>query len=341
MYIVTGGTGLVGAHVLLRLVQQHKPVKALYRKSSRFDVPKKVFKANIDPDWKSAFETIEWIPGNILDPLSLHEIFQPGDKVLHCAGFVSYQIHDKQKLMDINHIGTQNVVNAGLEKEIAKLVYVSSTAALGHTHEDLVDENTEWKEGKSLTNYAISKHLAELEVWRGMEEGLNSIIVNPSVIFGFGNSHKGSTQIFTQIKNGLKFYTNGSSGFVDVFDVADAMITLMEGNISGERFILNEGNYTFKEIFQMIAEAFGIKGSQVEAKPWMSEIYWRWSWLKSKILGSENIITRETARQAYYHRRYNNQKIIAATGHNFIPMKLTIQRIVENMNKYDFKPGGY
>ena len=334
MNFVTGGTGLVGAYLLKELVERNEPVRALRRSSSSLDVPKNVFQAYLGEEWKQHFDKIEWVEGDILDPVSLEGALEGADYVYHSAGYVSYQPEDKQKLFDINQKGTGNIVNACLSTGVRKMLYVSSIAALdkpidGNVHrEDIIT-----KASKNTSNYGKSKQLGEMEVWRGLEEGLNMVIINPSIIFGYGNPDKGSTKLFRKIYNGLKFYTPGTSGFVDVKDVVEIMIQLMKSDISAERFIVNSENLSFEKAFHIIAEAFDKPPPKWKATPFMSEVYWRMEWLKSKLTGQQAIVTRETSRAGQRDNFYSNQKIRETLGYEFIPIEKTAKEIASFLKK--------
>lgn len=328
MNFVTGGTGLVGAYLLKSLVERNEPVRALRRPASSQEVPKNVFKAYFKDNWEEKYNLIEWADGDILDSQSLEEALSGVDYVYHSAGYVSYQPEDKEKLFSINQIGTANMVNMSLSQNVKKFLYVSSIAALdkpvdeGYHKEEILS-----KSSGSSSNYGKSKYLGELEVWRGLEEGLSMVIVNPSIIFGYGNPDKGSTKLFKKIFEGLNFYTPGTSGFVDVKDVVEVMIQLMDSDITGERFIVNAENLKFKEVFEMIAEAFGVKPPKTMATPFMSEVYWRLEWLKSKLTRRQALVTRETSRAGQRNNYYSNEKIKERLNYQFIPVRETITEI--------------
>lgn len=334
MNFVTGGTGLVGAYLLKSLVERNEPVRALRRPASSQDVPKNVFKAYFKDNWEEKYNLIEWADGDILDSQSLEEALSGVDYVYHSAGYVSYQPEDKKRLFDINQKGTANMVNIALAMNVKKFLYVSSTAALEKPlNEEMHKENQLTKASKSSSNYGKSKYLGELEVWRGYEEGLNMAIVNPSIVFGYGNPKKGSTKLFTKIYEGLKFYTSGTSGFVDVKDVVEVMIRLMHSDISGERFIVNSENLPFKVVFEKIAEAFDKPAPKWKATPFMSGIYWRLEWIKSKLTGHPPLVTRETSRSGQRASYYSNQKVKEVLNYQFIAIDTTIKEIAALLKK--------
>jgi nucleoside-diphosphate-sugar epimerase len=312
MILVTGGTGLLGAWLLLRLTQDGHKVRAIRRKNASIEVVEKIFK---DQDEKAVklLSKIEWVEGDMLDIHSLEDAMVGITHVYHCAATVSFHPSDLDTLMKVNVEGTANIVNIALEKNITKLCYVSSIAAVGKEEKaDFYTENADWQPGKHNSPYAVSKFNAEREVWRAMAEGLNAVIVNPSVILGVGKPGQGSTQLFEEINKGLKFYTPGITGFVDVRDVVYVMIRLMKSDISEERFIVNSENISYQTLFTLMADALKVKTPQIEAKSWMREIYWRLVWVKEILSGSKGAVTKQTARAAGNKQYYSSEKLLKA-----------------------------
>lgn len=325
MILVTGGTGFIGAHLLYHLVVSGKQVKALKRESSKLDLIEKTFNYYSDNPQK-LLDKIEWVEGDILDIYSLLDTFEGVDQLYHTAAIVSFHPKDKTNLIRTNIDGTKNVINAALEKKVGKLCHVSSIGALGRADgSGIVDETRHWSNKKSSV-YSTSKHESEREVWRGIAEGLNAVIINPSIVLGPGNWNSGSPQVFQTMWKGLQFYTGGTNGFVDVNDVAKAMILLMEGNFQGERYILNSENIAYKQFFEWMAAAMHIPAPKYKAGPFLSGIGWRALKIISLITGKPSSITKETAETANQHYRYSNQKIIDATGMEFVPVKESIER---------------
>ena len=322
MIFLTGGTGLVGAHILLKLTESGQKVKALKRKRSSLTVIKNIFshykKTNL-------LQSIEWIEGDLLDLFSLQGGIKGCNTVIHCAAIVSFNPKDFKKMMKINVEGTANIVNICLENNIDKLAYVSSIATLNDEKNQVRTEDSFWKESKSNSQYAKSKYLSEQEVWRGIEEGLNSIIVNPSVILGPGDWKKGSSQMFEKVWKGLKFYSLGSTGYIDVVDVAKCVVKLLEKEIINERFILNAENKKYRDIFDSIAENLNKPKPHIKVSPLIKEIAWRIEWLKSFITNKSPLITKETANTAMKNKSFSNQKIIKALDYKFIPIEESIK----------------
>ena len=243
----------------------------------------------------------------------------------------------KRGLIRINTEGTANVVNAALEKKVRKLCHVSSIAALGRPENqaDLIDENLVWKTSRHNSIYAVSKYGAEREVWRGTAEGLDAVIVNPSIILGVAGTSKGSSRIFNTVCEGLKFYPPGKNGFVDVRDVVRAMILLMKSDIRNERFILNVDNIEYKRLFDLIAAEMGKPAPTVKVSPLMSGLAWRIEKLRSMITGVKPLITRETAHTAVQHYEYSNEKIKKELGFEFTPIEETVQAFLQGVYRMD------
>jgi nucleoside-diphosphate-sugar epimerase len=326
MILVTGATGLVGSHLTYELLRSGQQVRALKRPDSSMDMLKKVLRLYSDrPD--ELLSNLEWVEGDILDIFSLEEAMEGVEVVYHCAALVSFLPGDKKRLIRINTEGTANVVNAALEKKVRKLCHVSSIAALGRPEDqdELIDENLVWKTSRNNSVYAISKYGAEREVWRGTAEGLDAVIVNPSIILGVAGDTRGSSRIFNTVWEGLKFYPPGRNGFVDVRDVARAMILLMNSDICNKRYILNVDNIPYKRLFDLIAAEMGKAGPTVKVSPLMSGLAWRIEKLRSMVTGIKPLITRETAHTAVQYYEYSNEKIKKELGFEFTPIEETIR----------------
>lgn len=326
MVLVTGATGLVGSHLVYDLVGSGRTVRALRRPGSDLTMIRKVFELQSE-DPENLYEKIEWVEGDILDIYSLEDAMAGVDIVYHCAALVSFLPKDRKKLMLVNATGTANVVNAALEKNITRLCHVSSIAALGRpeNQSDVIDESLVWKTSKHNSTYAVSKYGAEREVWRGTAEGLDAVIVNPSIILGVAGPGMGSSRLFNTVWNGLKVYPPGKNGFVDVRDVVRAMILLTESNIRNERFILNAVNLDYKTLFTLMAREFGRPAPSISVSPLFSGIAWRLEKIRSAVTGIKPLITRETANTAVQQFEYSNVKIKKAIDFEFIPLEETIR----------------
>lgn len=323
MILVTGATGFLGSELVRQLLDKGEQIRALKRASS--DIPAILHNQ----------PALEWFEADILDYFALEQAFENITHVYHAAALLSFAAEDKKKQLRINKEGTYHIVNLCLEKNIKKLVHVSSVAALGESKAGLpVTENNHWEFNGTQQGYSISKYESEMEVWRAMAEGLNAVIVNPSIIIGKNAGTSGSGQIFESVRKGLKFYTCGSNGFVDVEDVARAMIALMESDICGERFVINAENWNLKDVLTEAAEAFHVKPPRIEAKPWMMELGWRGAELLSLINGKKYGLTKDTARNAFKKSAYSSEKFRDFfPDFEFKPIKISIKEACDALNK--------
>ncbi|RTY86129.1 NAD-dependent epimerase/dehydratase family protein [Flavobacterium sp. RSP49] len=308
MILVTGGTGLVGAHLLLHLIDHGEKVRAIYRSIASIDKTKSLFSLYKK---ELLYDQIEWIQADITEIPSLEIAFQNIDTVYHCAALISFDPKDENLLRKTNIEGTANIVSFCIAYQIKKLCFISSIATLGDLlpHEKFITEETEWNPEKYHTDYAISKYGAEMEIWRGQQEGLDVIIVNPGVILGPGFRAQGSGQLFTKVKNGLKFYTLGSTGFVAVTDVVRIAHQLMQSEIKNERFTLIAENNIFRDILNTMADTLGVRRPTIHAKPLFMKILWRLDWCVSTIFQQKRKLSHATAKASYSKNRYSNEKI--------------------------------
>jgi dihydroflavonol-4-reductase len=308
MILITGATGLVGSHLALHLLENNERVRAIYRTEASIEKTKSLFRLY---EKQSLFEKIEWFQADITDIPSLEIAFKDVEYVYHCAALISFDPKDEKQLRKINIEGTANIVNFCLAYAIKKLCYVSSIAALGDLkeHETIINEETDWNPEKPHSDYAISKYGAEIEVWRGYQEGLPIVIVNPGVILGPGFWKTGSGEIFTKVKNGLLFYTKGITGFVTVNDVVKIMAQLMKSNINGERYIVIAKNISFEKILATIAKALNVNSPSFYAKPWITEIVWRIDWLPSTFFNCKRRLSKDMAQSLHSENFVSNEKV--------------------------------
>jgi nucleoside-diphosphate-sugar epimerase len=326
MILVTGGTGFIGSHLLFHLTSSGEKVKALKRAESSTDLTSKIFSYYSD-DPQKLMKKIEWVDGDLLDYFSLFDALKGIKQLYHVAAAVSFHSNDKENVIRTNVDGTANLVNAALDQKVSKLCFVSSIGALGRAVSiGLVTEETEFQPSSKNSVYSTSKYESEKEVWRGMAEGLDVVVVNPSIVVGPGNWNAGSPQLFQTMWNGLKFYSVGTNGFVDVNDVAKALVLIMNGPFSGERFILSAENITYKQFFEWMAEAMKMPTPKIKAGLFLSAIGWRVLKVKSLLTGSRSGITKETSKTANQVYRYSNKKVIEATRIRFVPVKESIEK---------------
>jgi len=320
MVLVTGASGLVGKHLIQALVQKGTAVTGLYRSA----IP--VF---------DGAEKANWIQADILDIVALEEAMQGMQQVYHCAAIVSFDSKNTKQLDQTNIEGTANVVNACLNQGIEKLLFVSSVAALGRIREnEAINETMNWTEETSNSAYGKSKYLAEMEVWRGIGEGLNAVIVNPVIILGSGDWLKGSSAIFKSAYDEFPWYTEGKSGFVDVIDVVKAMVLLMESTINAQRFIISADNIGYREIFTLIAQAFHKKPPHKKVTKLIAEIVWRLEAVKSWFTKKTPLLTKETANTARANVSFDNTKLLEQLpGFSYQPLSNSIERICKELKE--------
>ncbi len=333
MILVTGGTGLVGAHLLYELTSSGNRVKALRRQQSNIDWVRKIFSYYTDQT-DILFSQIEWVEGDILDYLSLEETLKGVTSIYHCAAIVSFHGDDRDMMLNNNVKGTGNLIDAALHNGVSRFCHVSSIAALGKTQDGSeITEDTYWTPSKRKSGYSLSKFFSEMEVWRGIEEGLDAVIVNPSIIMGPGNWEIGSPKLFQSIWKGLKYYTKGIAGFVDVRDVVKAMILLMDeqrfGDVKNQRFILNAGNLSYQDFFNKIADGLNKPRPRNFASDIKLHIAWRMAKAGSLFTGKPPVITRETLSGTNQKNHYSGEKITRTIGFEYQSLDSSITDIAE------------
>ena len=318
--LVTGGTGFLGAYIIRELVEKGYAVRAIRRKGKLpFFIPEAIL------------EKVEWVDGDILDIAALEEAMTGVDTVIHSAAKVSLISRERKELFKTNIEGTANLVNLALSQNIKRLIHVSSVAALGRSDFGAtLSEGKQWGKISLNTNYSISKYNGEMEVWRAIGEGLNAAIVNPSTIIGYGDWNVSSCAIFKYVYHEFPWYTNGITGFVSVKDVAKAIVLLMESDITGERFVLNGENWSFRQLFDTIADGFSKKHPWREAGPFSSQIVWRLEKLKSAFTGQTPLLTKESARMAQSKTYFDNSKMLQYfPGFTFKPLREALMEACE------------
>jgi dihydroflavonol-4-reductase len=320
MILVTGATGFLGSELAAMLLERGIEIRCTKRENS------------IIPTLLLPFQKqIEWVEADMLDVFALENALEGVKQVYHCAAWVSLKQADKKQMIYANVTGTANLVNT-CQLNGVRLLHVSSIAALGEAKPgELINETHYLDETLVSDGYAISKFESEMEVWRGIAEGLNAVIVNPSLIIGASAGTNGSGQLFETVRRGLKFYTSGSSGLVDVHDVAAGMITLMNSNIQAERFIISAENREFKQLIPEIALGFGIKPPGIYAKPWMLSIGWRIASMLSAITGKPPFLDKMSAISASTNSNYDNSKITKAISIEFKPISNSIKEICNHL----------
>ena len=315
--LVTGGTGFLGAYIIRKLVKRGCSVRAIRRPSARlpFFIPENIL------------SKVEWVEGDVLDVISLDDAMADVDAVIHAAAVVSFSAKTRRKMYQTNIEGTANVVNIALDRGVRKLLHVSSVAALGRTKvAETVSEQKKWENNKHNTHYAITKHHAEMHVWRGFSEGLDGAVINPSTVLGYGDWNQSSCAIFKNVYREFPWYTKGVNGFVGVEDVAEAAVCLLFSDINDRKFIVNADNWSFQELFNTIADNFHKKRPSKEATRMMGEIAWRVEKLNSSLSGRVPLLTRETAKVAQSRTSFDNHALLEALpGFTYTPLDTVIK----------------
>jgi nucleoside-diphosphate-sugar epimerase len=324
MIFLTGANGLIGSFVVRRCLEAGKRIRALRRPDSDLSLLSDVE------------DRVEWVEGDVLDLPSLERALDGVTHVVHAAALVSFVPRDRARMRQVNVEGTANVVNACLSAGVRRFVHVSSVAALGRpnarrgTGPDVpvvITENQKWEESPMNSAYARSKYEAELEVWRGIAEGLAAVIVNPSVVLGEGDWARSSTALFKYVFDEKPFYSEGTLNYVDARDVAEVIFQLLHSEVSGERFILNAGHTSYRTFFEQAAAALGKRAPGYAINPLIAEVAWRVEAVRSWLTGRSPLVTRETARSAQHHFFYPNDKIRQVLGYEFRGLDETVGRI--------------
>lgn len=327
MILVTGGTGLVGSHLLYALLQEGKKVRAIHRKGSDLNNVKKIF-GYYSENATSYFNAIEWREANITNIPQLERAFEGITHVYHAAAYVDFNPKNYYKLKKANIEGTANIVNLCLAFNIQKLCYVSSIATLGNSvNRAPVTEETYWNPENKNSVYAITKYGAEMEVWRGSQEGLKTVVVNPGVILGEGLWHKGSGSIVKRVAKGISYYTTGSIGLVDVLDVIKAMTTLMESSVTNERFILVAENKTYRSLLTGFSKAMGKNPPLKEIAKWKLITFSKLDALLARLFGTKRKLLRTFIDSLYTSEVYNGTKITQSISFTYRPIENTITRV--------------
>jgi dihydroflavonol-4-reductase len=311
MILITGGSGLVGNELITQLLAKGKPVTAIYNKTplANFNSP-----------------LLKQVHCDILDVVGLEEAMQGITQVYHCAAIVSFSPKRTAELFKINVEGTANIVNAALDAGVKKFVHISSVAALGTFQDGVtISETSNWTEETNNSIYGKSKYFGELEVWRGVSEGLDAVIVNPTVILGAGDWNAGSSKIFKSVYEEFPWYSDGVTGFVDVRDVVNAMIQLMESDVINQRFVISAGNKSFEDLLKLIAKAFGKKEPSKKVTPFVASVVWRLEAIKTLFSQQSPLITKETAASALAKVKFDNTKLGKfLPGFTYIPIEETV-----------------
>lgn len=327
--LVTGATGLIGSHVVRYLLSLGKSVSALYRAQNGYGLLTDVA------------DQLTWLEGDLLDIPSLEDAITPGCDVIHCAAIVSFIPKDRARMEQINVEGTANLVNICLLKKVRKLAYLSSVAALGRPESKAnvpgkpveLTEEQKWEESPLNSFYAKTKYRAELEVWRANAEGLPVVMVNPSVVLGEGDWTRSSTQLIKYVYDEKQFYTEGDINYVDVLDVAEAIVKLLHSEVVDQRFILSAGAMPYRDFLTQLAQALGKRPPTIRVPPGLAKVLASLEAVRSFLAGTSPLITQETARGASHRYYYPGGQITQSIDFQYRPLEVTIGRIASQVKQ--------
>ena len=321
MVLVTGASGFLGGELVKQLIAKGESVRIIIRKSSQIS------------HLNAIIHQLDVVEADILDVPSLEIAFEGIEKIYHSAAIIGYDESFYDSMYKTNIEGTANVVNIALDKGVKKILHVSSIAAIGGKPKEEITEETKWEKNQWTTHYGITKMMAEREIWRGISEGLEAVIVNPGIIIGVGNDeHKSLIQLFKRITNKkMPFYTNGTNGFIDIEDVAKASILLMNSDVSAERFILVNENISFKNYFEKIANAVNVKAPKNALNKTNGKLFVFVDWLSSKFTHKKRSLTKENLKVSLEEFLYANEKIKKQLNFNFIDFDETIRKIAQQL----------
>ena len=321
MILVTGASGFLGNELVKQLVANNESVRIIVRPSSDIS------------HLASIKDKIEIVEADILDVPSLEMAFDGVEKIYHSAAVIGYDSSFYDAMYKCNIEGTANVVNVALTKGIKKLLHVSSIAAIGGKPNDLITEETKWEKNEWTTHYGITKMLAEREVWRAEQEGLEVVMVNPGIILGSSsNENKATMRVFKRIASGkMPFYSNGTNGFIDVRDVAKICIQLMNSPVHSERFILINQNLSFKDYFERIAKRLNVQPPKRALNKTLGNVFLFADWMASTLSRRKRSFTKEIFKVSMEHFEYSNEKIKRQLDYTFIPFDETIDTIAQQL----------
>jgi len=327
MILVSGGTGFLGSHLLAALSKQSVPVRAIYRHEAKIDDVRKIFQVYFQEEYEAYFKKIEWMKADILDVSSLERAFKNVEIVYHLAAVVSFARKDFARMLKVNREGTANMVNLALDFGVKKFCHVSSTSTVSIDYENrkapLIEAN-KWVQTTSTSGYAISKYSAEKEVWRGIEEGLNAIIINPSLLMGAGNWDWSSLRIVKLVSKNFPFYSTGENAIVDVRDVVDCLLNSVKNDLPSDRYLCTGNEISFRQLMNFLADEMGTRRPKWKAGQVLSNIALFQDFFKGIFTGKRTL-TRESVETAQSVRHYDNSKIKKALNFEFRPLEETIR----------------
>ena len=324
MILVTGGTGLVGSHLIYQLTLENNVIRATHRADSDIERVKLLFKF-YSKNFNQLFKKIEWIEADLNNLSQLQDAFKDISFVYHCAAYISFDPSKYETLRRVNIRGTANIVNLCIKNKIKKLCHVSSVATLGYNIKE-IDENNYWDGNKHKSAYAISKYGAEMEVWRGVQEGVKSVIINPGVIIGPGFSKSAFGKIIKMVTKKKRFHTCGKTGYVDVRDIANIMIRLMNSKIENERYIVVNKNLSYKRVIDIVSSNLGLKNKSTFLSKSKLKIALMLDLVSSKFLNKERKLSKALCKTLTRNFNYSSKKIKKSLSFQFTSILETFEK---------------
>ena len=328
MNLVTGSTGIVGIHIMIELLRRGEEVRAMCRKNSDRETVTKVFDFYGEAE---LLKKIEWVEADILNRDDVDAAAKNVDVIYHSAAMVSFCKRDHATMWATNVDGTATLVEAAIRNGVSAMCHVSSIGALGKgINGAIVTEDMPWQTDDNHSVYSQSKFRQEMEVWRGPENGLNVVVVNPGVVLGPGRIDRSSGQIVKTIRRGTAYYTDGATGYVDARDLAHAMIELTENKHFGQRFIVVADNCEARHIQTLFANALGVRPPHKHASHKMLELAALAAKTASFFTRKRPALTFESVRAIGGHQKYSSEKLKSTINLNF----RTIEDSIQNMTAY-------
>lgn len=329
MNLITGSTGFLGTHLTAYLIGLNQACICLYRSDEKRAYSIGILKTYTAIDDAKIKDNIVWVKANILSIPDLEKVFKNHqiNYVYHCAGMISNAPSDYKMMRKTNIEGTAHIVNLSLDFSVKKFCHVSSIATLSKNPSlEAIDEQITISEHDKSNAYAIAKYGAEREAWRGSQEGLDVIIINPGVILGHGFQDQGSGRILKKYTQNFSFYLNKVTGFVGVYDCCRAMQLLMHSSLKNERFILVSENLNFKKLATIIAETYGVKKPKLKLNKWVLSLYWLFE-LIAQLFGHKRQMTVDLIKSLFESSTYSNQKIKSSLNFKFTSIQDVIKQI--------------
>ncbi|HWB25874.1 MAG TPA: NAD-dependent epimerase/dehydratase family protein [Chitinophagaceae bacterium] len=308
--LVTGATGFIGSELCIALANKNYRVHALCRNTA----------GNCLPSHKN----IQLFKGDILDTPSLAKAMENCSLVYHTAALAKMWVPDKNQFYHVNVTGTKNVMETAFALNVKKVVHTSTCGVWGPTLKHPMSEDDPRITGFPI-DYERTKYLAELEVLSFSKKGLNTVIVNPSRVYGEGpvtGSNTVSRIIVSYLKG--KWHVNPAKGrqvsnYAYLGDVVQGHILAMEKGLPGNRYILGGEDVSFNRFFYLLEKLSGIRQKLYSISQKHIQLYSYLEAFKTAITGAPPVFLPAFAERLKYDQRYSSNKAINQLGYNITP----------------------